>query len=429
MNVEAPGIAARTGRYRWKICALLFFAATINYMDRQVLGVLAPELQRSIGWNEAQYGYIVTAFQIAYATAYLFSGRMMDWLGVRIGYGIAIAFWSLAAMAHSLAHSAFTFGAARFALGLGEAGNFPAAIKTVAEWFPKKERALATGLFNAGTNVGAVVTPLVVPWIAIHYGWRWAFVLTGLAGFLWLVFWSLIYRRPHEHPRLTKGELAHINSDAEEPPVRVRWARLLGRRQTWAFGLAKFLTDPIWWFFLFWLPKFLYQNYGLTLGQIGLPLVIIYLAADVGSVAGGWLPTFFINRGWSVNAARKTAMLICALSVAPIPLAAGATNLWIGVALFGLAAGGHQGFSANVYTLVSDMFPRRAVGSVVGIGGTAGAIGGTLMASIAGLTLQYTGSYLPLLLLSGVVYLIAISIVHLLAPKLAMAQLELEAEG
>jgi ACS family hexuronate transporter-like MFS transporter len=429
VSVSTPGIAARTGRYRWKICALLFFAATINYMDRQVLGVLAPELQRSFGWNEAQYGYIVTAFQTAYALAYLFAGRMMDWVGVRLGYGIAIAFWSLASMGHALARSALTFGAARFALGLGEAGNFPAAIKTVAEWFPKKERALATGLFNAGTNVGAVVTPLVVPWIAIHYGWRWAFVLTGMVGFLWLVLWITMYRRPHEHPKLSRGELEYINSDAAEPPVHIHWARLLRHRETWAFALAKFLTDPIWWFFLFWLPKFLYRNYGLSLGQIGLPLVIVYLAADVGSVAGGWLPSFFIGRGWTVNAARKTAMLICALAVAPIVLASGAANLWVGVGLFGLAAGGHQGFSANVYTLVSDMFPRRAVGSVVGIGGTAGAIGGTLMATVAGLTLQYTGSYLPLLLLSGSAYLIAVSIVHGLAPKLAMAQLEPEVNG
>lgn len=420
----ASAVAERVGRYRWKICALLFFAATINYIDRQVLGILAPELQHSIGWNEAQYGYIVTAFQAAYAAAYLFSGRLMDRIGVRTGYSIAIAFWSLAAMAHALASSALSFGVARFALGIGEAGNFPAAIKTVTEWFPKKERAFATGLFNAGTNIGAVVTPLVVPWIAIHYGWRWAFVLTGTIGFLWLVFWLAMYRRPHEHPKVTRGELDYINSDPLEPETRIPWVRLLPHRETLAYALAKFLTDPIWWFFLFWLPKFLYKSYGLTLDKIGLPLVAVYLAADVGSVAGGWLPTFFVGRGWSINAARKTSMLICALAVVPIVLASKATNLWVGVLLLGLATGGHQGFSANLYTVVSDMFPRRAVGSMIGIGGAAGAVGGMLIATGAGLILQFTGSYVPLFLMAGSAYLIALAVLHLLAPRLEQAHLD-----
>jgi MFS transporter, ACS family, hexuronate transporter len=419
----AAAAAARVGHYRWKICALLFFAATINYMDRQVLGVLAPDLQRSIGWNEAQYGYIVTAFQTAYAAAYLFAGRLMDRFGVRRGYGIAIVVWSLAAMAHSLAISAFTFGLARFALGLGEAGNFPAAIKTVADWFPKRERALATGLFNSGTNIGAVVTPLVVPWIAVHFGWRWAFVLTGSLGFAWLVLWLSIYRRPEEHPRLSAAELAHIRSDPPETEVRLHWARLLPHRETWAYALAKFLVDPVWWFFLFWIPKFLNQSYGLKLEQLGLPLILVYLSADVGSVAGGWLPSFFIKRGWTINAARKTAMLVCSLAVVPIVFAAGAAHLWLGVLLLSFATAGHQGFSANLYTIVSDVFPRHAVGSVVGIGGTAGAVGGMLIAAGAGLVLQFTGSYLPLFLIAGSAYLVALAIIQALTPKLAPAAL------
>ena len=414
----------RVGRYRWKICALLFFAATINYMDRQVLGVLAPDLQRSIGWNEAQYGYIVTAFQTAYAAAYLFAGRLMDRFGVRRGYGIAIVVWSLAAMAHSLAGSALTFGMARFALGIGEAGNFPAAIKTVADWFPKRERAFATGLFNSGTNIGAVVTPLVVPWIAVHYGWQWAFIFTGLLGFVWLVLWLSIYRRPEEHPRLSAAELAHIRSDPPESEIRLHWARLLPHRETWAYAVAKFLVDPVWWFFLFWIPKFLHQSYGLKLEQLGLPLIVVYLSADVGSVAGGWLPSFFIKRGWTINAARKTSMLICALAVVPIVLAAGAANLWFGVLLLSLATAGHQGFSANLYTIVSDVFPRHAVGSVVGIGGTVGAVGGMFIAAGAGLVLQFTGSYLPLFLIAGSAYLVALGIIQVLTPKLAPAVLE-----
>jgi MFS transporter, ACS family, hexuronate transporter len=419
----AAEAAVRLGRYRWKICALLFFAATINYMDRQVLGVLAPDLQRSIGWNEAQYGYIVTAFQTAYAAAYLFAGRLMDRFGVRRGYGIAIVVWSLAAMAHSLAISAFTFGLARFALGLGEAGNFPAAIKTVADWFPKRERAFATGLFNSGTNIGAVVTPLVVPWIAVHFGWRWAFILTGLLGFIWLVLWLSIYRRPEEHPRLSAAELAHIRSDPPETEVRLHWARLLPHRETWAYALAKFLVDPVWWFFLFWIPKFLHQSYGLRLEQLGLPLIVVYLAADVGSVAGGWLPSFLIRRGFSINAARKTAMLVCALAVVPIVFASGAAHLWLGVLLLAFATAGHQGFSANLYTIVSDVFPRHAVGSVVGIGGTVGAVGGMLIATGAGLVLQFTGSYLPLFLIAGSAYLVALAIIQVLTPKLAPARL------
>lgn len=419
-------IIGRVGRYRWVICAMLFFATTINYIDRAVLGILATDKSfvRTIGWNEAEYGYVTTAFQAAYALGLLLVGYLMDRFGTRKGFSFAMIFWSLAAMAHALAHSAFTFGIARFGLGLGEAGNFPAAIKTVAEWFPKKERALATGIFNSGSNVGAIAAPLVVPFIALTYGWQWAFILTGLIGFIWLGFWLLIYRRPEEHPKLSAAELAHIQSDPAEPITKIPWGRLLPHRQTWAFAIGKFLTDPIWWVYLFWLPKFLNTNYGLDISHIGLPLVVIYVAADFGSIGGGWLSSTMIKRGVSVNRARKTTMLICALAVVPIVFAAKASNLWLAVGLVSLAASAHQGWSANIFTMVSDMFPRRAVGSVVGIGGFAGAVGGMLISTTVGLILQYTGSYFPIFIIAASAYLIALLVIHLLAPRLAPANVE-----
>jgi ACS family hexuronate transporter-like MFS transporter len=410
--------------WRWSVCALLFFGTTINYIDRQVFSILAPDLQRAIGWNELEYASIVTAFQAAYGIGLMFAGRLLDRFGTRLGYAAALTFWSIAAMAHAAAGSALGFGAARFALGLGESGNFPAAVKTVAEWFPKKERALATGIFNAGTNVGAVAAPLLVPWLALNYGWRWAFIATGLCGFLWLIFWLAFYHRPEEHPRLTPGEFAYIRGDAAEATARVPWARLLGFRQTWVFALGKFLTDPVWWFYLFWLPKFLNAQYGLTLDRIGPPLVVVYVLADVGSIAGGWLSSSLIKRGWSINAARKTAMLACALAVTPIIFASRASNMWVAVAFFGLATAAHQGFSANLFTLTSDLFPRNAVGSVVGFGGTAGSIGGMLVSSLAGYLLQGTGNYVPLLTMAGSMYLLALLVIHLLAPKLEPAQID-----
>jgi MFS transporter, ACS family, hexuronate transporter len=420
------GAGQKIGRYRWVICAMLFFATTINYIDRQVLGILATDenFKQTIGWNEAEYGYVNTAFQAAYAIGLLVVGNMMDRFGTRKGFSLAIVFWSVAAMFHAAARSAVGFGMARFALGLGEAGNFPAAIKTVAEWFPKKERALATGIFNSGSNVGAIIAPLAVPWIAITYGWQWAFIITGALGFIWLAFWLLTYRRPEEHPKLSAAELTHIQSDPAEPTTKIPWGRLFPHRQTWAFAIGKFLTDPIWWVYLFWLPKFLNTNYGLNITQIGLPLVVIYVAADVGSIGGGWLSSKLIKIGWSVNKARKTAMLLCAVSVVPIMFAARASNLWVAVALVSLAAAAHQGWSANIFTMASDMFPRRAVGSVVGIGGMAGSIGGMLIATTVGLILQYTGSYLPIFIIAGSAYLIALAVIHLLAPRLEPADVE-----
>jgi ACS family hexuronate transporter-like MFS transporter len=327
-------------------------------------------------------------------------------------------------MGHAFARSAFGFGVARFALGLGEAGNFPAAVKTTAEWFPKKERALATGIFNSGSNVGAIVAPLIVPFIAINYGWQWAFLITGAVGFVWLAFWLVLYQKPEEHPRLSKQELDYIRSDAAEPETKIKWASLVSYRQTWAFAAGKFFTDPVWWFFLFWLPKFLNENYGLTLTQIGLPLIVIYVAADFGSIGGGYLSSALIKRGWTVNAGRKTAMLVCASCVVPIYFAVHAANLWTAVALISLATAAHQGFSANLFTLVSDTFPRRVVGSVVGMGGFAGAISGMLVASAVGLLLQATGSYTPVFLLASIAYLFALGVIHLLAPRLEPARID-----
>ncbi|HEY5402429.1 MAG TPA: MFS transporter, partial [Pyrinomonadaceae bacterium] len=331
---------------------------------------------------------------------------------------------SIAAMCHALARSAMGFGTARFFLGLGEAGNFPASIKTVAEWFPKKERALATGIFNSGSNVGAIAAPLVVPYIAVNYGWQLAFILTGTIGFIWLIFWLLIYRKPAEHPKLGKAELAHIQSDPPESTTKIPWARLIPLRQTWAFAIGKFLTDPIWWVYLFWLPKFLNTNYKLNITQIGLPLVVIYVVADIGSIGGGWLSSMLIKKGWTANKARKTAMLICALAVVPIVFAAKASNLWLAVGLVAIAAAAHQGWSANIFTMSSDMFPKRAVGSVVGIGGMAGSIGGMLIATTVGLILQYTGSYFPIFIMAGGAYLLALAIIHLLVPTLEPANVD-----
>ena len=410
--------AGRVGHYRWVICALIFFATTINYIDRQVLGILAPDLQGIIGWNEKEYGFIVTAFQAAYAASLLLTGWLIDRIGTRTGYSLSIIFWSIAAMGHALARSALGFGVWRGLLGFGEGGNFPTATKTVAEWFPKKERAFATGLFNSGTNVGAIVAPLIVPWIAINWGWQWAFILTGALGFLWLLLWLPLYRRPEDHPRLSKQELAYIRSDPPEPSVRIPWVRLFPHRQTWAFVLGKFMTDPIWWFYLFWLPKFLHTNYGLTLDRMGPPLVVIYLVSDAGSIAGGWLSSFLIRRGWSINAARKTTMLICALCVVPIMFAWKATDMWVAVGFIGLATAAHQAWSANIFTIASDMFPRQAVGSIVGLGGMGGAIGGMYMATAAGFLLHLTGSYHVLFIVAGSAYLAALLVVHSLAPRL-----------
>jgi len=440
-ETAAASAATQVGRYRWVICALLFFAATINYIDRQVIGILKPTLQQQFGWSEIDYSDIVFAFQLAYAVGFLIAGRMIDKLGARTGFAVAIIIWSLAAIAHAeapvfgvavasaLALIGLTYSAsvagfilARMALGLGEAGNFPAAIKVVAEWFPKRERALATGLFNSGTNIGALLTPLIVPWITITWGWYWAFVATGLIGFAWLAVWWPIYDRPESHPRVGKAELALIQSDPADPPVRIPWGTLLRHRQTWAFAIGKFMTDPVWWLYLFWIPDFLNRNHGIDLRTIGPPLVVIYLVADVGSIGGGWLSSTLIKRGWTVNAGRKVAMFVCALAVIPMLAASGARELWVAVALISLATAAHQGWSANLFTLVSDTFPRHAVGSVVGLGGFAGAVGGMLIAKLTGYVLQATGSYVPVFMIAAFTYLAALAVIHLLVPRLEAAK-------
>ena len=419
---EKGEISEKVGNYRWTICALLFFATTINYIDRQVLGILAPVLQKEIGWSEIDYGYIVTTFQAAYALGLLFVGRIIDKVGTKLGYSVSIVLWSIAAMGHALVKSVVGFAGARAFLGLGEAGNFPASIKAIAEWFPKKERALATGIFNSGANIGAVFAPLVVPWLTLAYGWQSAFIVTGALGFIWLIFWLYFYEIPEKHKKLKKAEFEHILSDLEEKnslkTEKLSWTKIVAHKEAWAFIIGKFLTDPIWWFYLYWLPKFLFKNYGLTLDKLGLPLIMIYMMTTIGSVGGGWLSSKFINMGWNINKSRKVVMLICAILIVPIVFAAQTSNLWVAVVLIGVAAAAHQGWSANIFTTASDMFPKHAVGTIVSYGGMAGSIGGMLFSTGAGFILQFTGSYMSLFIISGSAYLLALGIFQLLVPKI-----------
>jgi MFS transporter, ACS family, hexuronate transporter len=414
----------RPGHFRWAVCGLLFAASTINYIDRQVLGILAPHLQKEIGWTEVQYGYIVSAFQVAYAIGLAAFGRFIDRFGTRIGYALAICLWSVAAMAHAAARSALSFGIARFALGLGESGNFPSAIKAVAEWFPRRERALATGIFNAGTNIGAVIAPAVVPWITVRFGWPAAFMLTGAIGFVWLVFWLALYEIPERKKNIRPRELAHVLSDPPQAAgAKIPWLRLLRFPQTWAIVAGKFLTDPIWWFYLYWLAKFLNAEFGLTLSKLGPPLITVYLITDIGSVGGGWASSALIKRGWTVNRSRKLVMLVCALCVAPVVLASGMDSLWGAVLIISLAAAAHQAWSANIFTFASDMFPKQAVGSVTGLGGTAGAVGGIIFAAATGHILEQTGSYLIPFIIAGSAYLVALALIQLLSPRLEPVKL------
>jgi ACS family hexuronate transporter-like MFS transporter len=453
-NDAAVGPRSSRGWYRWVICGLLFFATTVNYIDRQVIAVLkADTLMPEFGWTEVDYSRIVFAFQLAYALGYVLAGRMMDWIGVRRGFTIAVVLWSVAAMAHGLVRELVDFGlpwlqtvfdgtllgaltatglsvvgfsTARFGLGLAEGGNFPGAIKAVGEWFPKKERALATGIFNAGSNVGAIITPLMVPWITLHWGWPMAFYVTGALGFFWMIAWIFLYESPQRHPRVSAEELAYIRSDPPDPPARIPWLHLLRYRQTWAYTVGMFLVSPIWWFYLYWVPGFLYDNHGIDLKNIGPPLVTIYLLADVGSIGGGWLSSWLIKRGKSLNFARKTTLLVCALCVVPVFAASQVTDVWLAVLLIGLAAAAHQGFSANLYTLVSDTVPRKAVSSVVGIGGMAGAIGGMLIALLVGYILAWTHNYLIPFCIAASAYLVALGIIHWMLPRLEAMQFDEE---
>ena len=414
-----PSFDQKPTMIRWWICALLFFATTINYIDRQVFAILAPQLQTEIGWSEIEYGYIVTAFQLSYAIGLLLVGKLIDFLGTKKGFILSIIVWSLAAMSHALARTPIGFGVARLALGIGESGNFPAAIKTISEWFPRKERALATGIFNSGSNIGAIVAPLLVPIIALNFGWQAAFIITGFLGFIWLFFWLRLMKRPEEHPGINAAELDLIKADTEEnleKPTSI-W-KIIRTRKVWAIAIGKFLTDPIWWFFLYWLPKFLNTTYGLKLDKIGLPLIVAYLIADVGSIGGGWLSSHFLKMGWSINAARKTTLLICAILVVPIYWASGIDDLWPAVILIGLGMAAHTGWSANMYTLATDFFPKKDMGTVVGFIGMAGAVGGMLMASATGHLLEATGSYKILFVIAASMYGIALVIIHLLVPNI-----------
>jgi ACS family hexuronate transporter-like MFS transporter len=413
MNSNSAG-----GRLRWSICAMLFYATTVNYMDRQVLGILSPTLQHSIGWTETQYGYIIAAFQIAYAAGLLVAGRVIDRVGTRMGYAIVMAVWSFAAASHALARTPFGFGIARFFLGLGESGNFPAALKTIAEWFPRKERSLAAGIFNSGANLGAILAPLLIPFITVRLGWPYAFLATSAFSLVWLIIWLTFYRKPSEHPRLTPAELNFIQSDPIESVHSIPLGRLLRYRQLWAFPVAKFLTDPVWWFYLYWLPKFFDARYHVSLLQLGLPLVIVYNASAIGSIGGGWLPGRLHRRGFSMAKARFSAMLLCACLAVPVLFANRLPSLWSAVALLSVAAAAHQGFSANLLTIPSDLFPKKAVATVVGIGGTAGSVGGVLFSIATGWILQATHSYTLLFSLAAGAYLIALLFLFLIVPKL-----------
>jgi len=413
-----PAPSEKIGRYRWVIVGLLFLAMVINYVDRQTIGLLKADLSAEFGWNEKHYADLVFYFQLAYAVAYLAWGKIMDKIGARWGFGIAFLIWQGAHIGHALAKGFGGFAIARMGLGVGEAGGFPGGIKAVAEWFPKNERALATGIFNAGTNIGAIVTPLVVPGIVLAWGWQMAFIVTGVVGLVWLPLWLIVYRRPREQKNLSAAELAHIEQDPADPVEKIGWAKLLTKRETWAFALGKFLIDPIWWMFLFWLPDFLGKRYGLDLKTFGPPLIAIYLLSDVGSVGGGWMSSKFMKMGWSINKARKITMLICALLAVPVVFAANVDSLWLAVLIIGVATAAHQGFSANLYTLPSDVFPRGAVGSVVGIGGMLGAFGGMVFSKYIGQVLETIGTYTPIFLIAGSAYLVALLVVHLLTPKM-----------
>lgn len=423
---QSSRVARGVGYFRWVICTLLLLGVTKNYVDRLIIGLLKTTLQQNLGWSEIDYGNLVFAFSAAYAVGMLAVGRFIDRIGTRLGYAVAMAAWSLASMAHGVATSLTSFLVARSALGFSEAGVFPASLKAVAEWFPQKERALATGIFNAGTNMGAIVAPLLVPWITLRWGWRWAFLSLGAVGFVWLAVWLWAYRGPQDHPSCSERELAYIQSDPPESRGDVPWVELLRHRQAWAFILGKFMTDPIWWFYLFWIPDFLQREHGLMLLKIGLPIVIIYVLADGGSIIGGWVSSFLIRRGHSVNAGRKVAMALCAVSVLPIVIAPKVESTWGAVLLLGLATAAHQGFSANLLTLPSDMFPKRAVASVVGIGGMAGAVGGMLIAKVVSYLLQWTGSYAIPFAIASLAYLAALAVIQSLAPALHPAQLAVE---
>ena len=420
------------GKYRWTICALVFFATTVNYLDRQVISLIKEDLDAEFGWTKSDYANITVAFQLMYALSMFGAGWVIDKLGTKIGYALALILWSITAMAHALVRSTAGFMIVRGFLGITEAGNFPAAIKTMAEWFPKRERAFATGLFNSGANIGAIIAPLTVPFIAAQTNWRWAFFITGVIGLIWLIFWFWLYEVPKKQKRLSAAEYNYIIDDEtpeKEEEVNVKkitWGQLLQFKQTWAFAIGKFLTDGVWWYYLFWLPDFLKEQYGLQKTQLAFPIALVYIIASAGSIFGGWLPMYFIRQGWPVFKARKTSMLIYAFCALPVISAQslGTYNMWLAVSIIGFAAAAHQAWSANIYTTVSDMFPKKEVASVTGIGGMAGGLGGILISKNAGYLLDHykkmghihTG-YAVIFLFCGIAYLAGWCIMHWLVPR------------
>lgn len=422
------------GRYRWTICGLVFFATTINYLDRAVISLLKSTLTSEMHWDDGDYANVEIAFKLSYAIGLLIAGRIVDKIGTKKGYAWATGIWSVAAVAHAFAKNVFGFATARAALGLSEAGNFPAAIKAVAEWFPKKERALATGIFNSGTNIGAIIAPLSVPFIAASMGWQWAFVITGAIGFIWLIIWQKEYRNPKDHPKLSKEEYDYIHSDEELAPQpeqdqskSIGWGKLLTYRQTWAFAIGKLMTDPIWWFYLFWLPDFLESQYGLKGTAVALPVAAVYTLSTIGSIGGGWIPLWLIKKNWTVFKARKTSMLFYAFLVIPILFAQilGSINMWLAVLVIGLAAAAHQAWSANIFTTVSDLFPKKSTASVTGIGGMFGSLGGIFLSLFVQKNLfvhyraigQIETAYYIMFAVCGSVYLLAWLMMHWLVPK------------
>jgi ACS family hexuronate transporter-like MFS transporter len=433
------------GKYRWTICALIFFATTVNYLDRAVISLLKPYLTAAFHWSDedaiTNYANIEIAFKFSYALGMLFAGKVIDKLGTKIGYALATTLWSIAAIAHSLATGTMGFSVARIFLGVTEAGNFPSAIKATAEWFPKKERAFATGIFNSGSNIGAIIAPISVPFIAETWGWQWAFIITGALGFVWLILWFIYYEIPSKQKRLSQAEYDYITQpeitengvakevDTAEAEVLkpISWSALFQYKQTWAFAIGKLLTDPIWWFYLFWLPDFLDKQYGLKGTEVALPVALVYVIGSFGSIGGGWLPMNLINKGMLVFKARKLSMLIYAFCVLPIIFAQylGGINMWYAVTVIGIAAAAHQAWSANIFTTVSDMFPNRAIASVTGIGGMFGGLGGILLSALVQkkLFVYYesigkieTGYYI-MFFICGTAYLLGWSIMHFLVPK------------
>ena len=434
MNATAApaAILQAGGRYRWAICALLFLVITINYVDRQVLGVLKPIIEDDMGWSEVDYGNIVTAFQASYGIGLLVVGRWLDRVGTRKGMAIAIALWSLAAAFHSVARSVLAFILARVALGVAESAAYPGAVKSVAEWFPRRERALGVGILNAGANVGVLMTPIVGILVAGLYGWRMAFLVTGLLGFVVLVLWLWLFRQPDDHRKVTPEELAYIRQDGDDGPGEcLKWRDAIRQRQAWYFICGKFFTDPVWYLFLFWLPDFLAKTQSMELfptgdsgilATIGPALIGVYLLADVGSIAGGWASSHLIQRGWSVNRARKTTLFVAALCAVPMVGVVAAPNPLVAVLIIGLGTAAHQAFSSNIFAMITDLYPRRAVATIAGMGGAAGAVGGILIAQATGWTLELTGSYWLIVIYAGLAYLLAFTVIHLLVPRMEPAK-------